>query len=157
MDALVRAEGKKAAPFFTDLVKNKQGLLRWVSATRLVEILGKPGFKYVASGLPVEMDSYPGVDKASLKEDTQYFCNMYQGEMKDAEVDSVDSELTWGMQSSRWPARLLALQCARIFQAKALTDEIGKLESDSQSIPGWGERATIGGIAKDIREALSKS
>lgn len=157
MDALVRAEGKRASPFFTELVKNEQGLLRWVSATRLVEIMGKSGFKYVAAGLPVEMDSYPPVDKASLKEDTTYFCNMYQGEMKDKEVESVSDQLGWGLESSRWPARLLALQCARVFQAKDLKDQISKLESDDQSIPGWGERTTIGDIAESVLEDLNKS
>lgn len=157
MDALVRIEGEKAAPFFSDLVKNKSGLLRWVSATRLVEVMGKPAFTYVSTGLPVEMDSYPAADSSDIQENTQYFCKMYHGEMKDQKVSSVSDQLGGGLKSSRWPARMLALQCARIFKASDLEAQISKLTSDRQPLPGWGEEKTIGGLATEVLEALSKS
>lgn len=157
MDAMVRNEGERAAPFFTDLVKNRSGLLRWVSATRLVEVLGKPAFTYVAKGLPVEMDSYPGVEETGLKENTQYFCKMYHGEMKDNDVSTVDGQLTRGLSSSRWPARVLALQCARTFKAADLKDKIAELKDDNQKIPGWGEETSIGDLANSVLEELSKS
>ncbi|QDG52509.1 hypothetical protein FIV42_17745 [Persicimonas caeni] len=157
MDALVRIEGEKAAPFFSDLVKNRSGLLRWVSATRLVEVMGKPAFTYVAAGLPVEMDSYPTADSKDLVENTQYFCKMYHGEMKDEKVESVSDQLTRGLNSSRWPARMLALQCARIFKADDLKDQISALTSDRQGLPGWGEKKTVGDLASEVLEELSKS
>ncbi len=157
MDALVRIEGEKAAPFFSDLVKNKGGLLRWVSATRLVEVMGKPAFRYVSVGLPVEMDTYPPVEETGLEENTQYFCKMYAGEMKDKEVESVADQLQGGLQSSRWPARVLALQCARIIKASDLKGQISQLKSDRQSVPGWGEEKTVGDLATEVLEALSKS
>lgn len=157
MDALVRIEGEKAAPFFSDLVKNKSGLLRWVSATRLVEVMGKPAFTYVSTGLPVEMETYPASDSADLKENTQYFCNMYHGEMTDQKVESVSDQLSRGLRSSRWPARMLALQCARKFNASDLEEQISTMTSDSQALPGWGEEMTIGDLASKTLEELSKS
>jgi RNase H-fold protein (predicted Holliday junction resolvase) len=157
MDALVRNEGERAAPFFSDLVKNQKGLLRWVAATRLVEVMGKPAFTYVATGLPVEMDSYPSSDKASLHDDTKYFCKMYQGEMGDAGISSVSDQIKRGLTSSRWPARMLALQCARIFKAKDLQDQISALSEERQSLPGWGDKKTVGDLADEVLQELSKS
>ncbi len=157
MGAMVKAAGEHAAPFFSDLVKNKSGQLRWVSATRLVDVMGKAAFTYVGMGLPVEMDSYPGVDATDLKENVQYFCRMYQGAMKDAGVSSVDDQFARGLKSSRWPARVLALQCAGIFKTTKLKDQIAKLQSDKQKIPGWGKQTSVGDIAKDVLEELSKT
>jgi hypothetical protein len=157
MDALVRNEGERAAPFFSDLVKNEKGLLRWVAATRLVEVMGKPAFTYVATGLPVEMDTYPPTEKASLRDDSQYFCKMYHGEMGDAGIKSVSDQIKRGLNSSRWPARMLGLQCARVFKATDLREDISALTSESQIIPGWGEETTIGDFASEVLEELSKS
>ncbi len=157
MNALVRVQGERATPFFADLVKNRQGTLRWVAATRIVEVMQKPAFLNVATGLPVEMDSYPPVDEDGLKSDTAYFCNMYHGEMEDNEIDSVSDQLTRGLDSSRWPARVLALRCAHVFKAKDLTDKIESLTDDSQKIPGWGETKTIGELAEEVLEALNKA
>lgn len=157
MDALVRVRGERAAPFFSDLLKTRSGLIRWVAATHVAEILGKPAFSYVSTALPVEMDTYPGVEDDGLKENTEYFCNMYKGEMDDMDVSSVDDQLSRGLESSRWPARLLALQCAEIFDSSELLDAVKSLENDRQQVPGWGEQTTIGAIAKGVAEALSKS
>jgi hypothetical protein len=156
MDALVRIEGERAAPFFSDLVKNEKGLLRWVSATRLVEVMGKPSFTYVATGLPVEMDTYPSSDEASLRDDTQYFCKMYHGEMNDAGISSVSDQIARGLASSRWPARVLGLQCARVFKSTDLKDAVSELTSDTQSVPGWGEETSVGDLATEVLEELSK-
>ncbi|MFP4599391.1 MAG: hypothetical protein ACLFVJ_14125 [Persicimonas sp.] len=157
MNALVRVQGERATPFFADLVKNRQGTLRWVAATRIVEVMQKPAFLNVATGLPVEMDSYPPVDEDGLKSETAYFCNMYHGEMEDNEISSVSDQLTRGLESNRWPARVLALRCAQVFKAKDLTEKIEALKNDSQKIPGWGEAKTIGQLADETLEALTKA
>lgn len=157
MDALVRARGERAAPFFSDLVKTRSGLIRWVAATHLVEILGKPGFAHVSTALPVELDTYPDENSTDLKENVEYFCNMYKGEMADAGVKSAEDQVSRALGSARWPARVLALQCAELFQYTGLRDEVLKLKGDRQYVPGWGARTTVGEIATGVAEKLSKS
>lgn len=157
MNALVRVQGERAAPFFGDLVNERQGTLRWVAATRLVEVMGKPAFQNVSSNLPLETDAYPSTDDEALKKDVTYFCNMYNTQMDKQEVSSVSGQLQRGLDSDRWPARLLAIQCAPKFEANDLEDAISELTSDTQQVPGWGKTITIGELAEDALDELSKS
>lgn len=157
MNALVRNEGDRSAPFFSDLVKERQGTLRWVSATRIIEVMGKPGFSNVASSLPVETDAYDTEEEGALTEDVTYFCNMYHTEMDKEDVSSVSDQLEKGLESSRWPARMLAIQCARNFEADELKEGIEELTSDDQQLPNWDEPTTVGDLAEETLEALSES
>jgi hypothetical protein len=157
MNALVENEGERSAPFFTDLVKTRKGLLRRVAATRLVEVLGKPAFSYVATGLPIEMDAYPPVEEDSFREDLAYFCNLYHSEMQENEVSSVDDQLRRGLSSNRWPAKALALQCARKFKSVELKADIEKLSSDEQKLPGFGGETSVGELADEVLDELSKT
>ncbi|MFW5968561.1 MAG: hypothetical protein ACOCV2_13640 [Persicimonas sp.] len=157
MNALVRNEDERATPFFSDLVKERTGTLRWVSATRIIEVMGKPGFSNVASSLPVETDAYDTDEEGALTEDVTYFCNMYHTTMEKEEIDSVSDQLKKGLESSRWPARMLAIQCARKFEASDLKEQIEELTSDDQQLPSWDEPTTVGDLAEETLEALSDS
>jgi hypothetical protein len=77
--------------------------------------------------------------------------------MKKTGVTTVADQLTRGLESSRWPARVLALQCAATFKYADLIEQVAELKSDRQQIPGWGERTTVGEIARSVMESLTKS
>ncbi|MFW5968900.1 MAG: hypothetical protein ACOCV2_15355, partial [Persicimonas sp.] len=157
MNALVRNDGERSAPFFSDLVKEEQGTIRWVSATRIIEVMGKPGFSNVASSLPVETDAYDTDEEGALTEDVTYFCNMYNTEMEKADVSSVTDQLKRGLDSSRWPARMLAVKCVGTFKASDLKEKVEELTSDTQQLPNWDEPTTLGDLAEETLEALSES
>ena len=157
MEAILRIQGNKATPYFANLVKTKEGLLRWVAAQRLIESRGKPGFLNVALSLPLEMETYPSTDKKTFKEDTKVFCNSFKSEMGDVDVTDVSSELKRALENDRWPAQVIGLQCARTFQAKSLSDSIDALTSSRQKLPGWGESMTVGELAKQVKKDLSDS
>ena len=157
MEAILRIEGSKATGYFAKLVETKSGLKRWVAAQRLLESRGKPAFLNVAMSLPLEMDTYPPVDKEDFKKDTQVFCNAFKSEMKELEVEDVSTELQRALENDRWPAQVLGLQCTRTFQAKELSDSIDALTSSRQKIPGWGESMTVGKLAKEVEKDLSDS
>lgn len=157
MDSLVRVQGQRATPFFSDLVANRGGLIRWVSATHIAEIQGKSGLAFVSTALPVEMDTYPGQDSEELKENVLYFCKMFQGEMTKRASTGVHDEIKKSLESSRWPARVLGLKCAEIFEAGELREQVDALKSNRQQVPGWGEATTVGDIATEVSANLSKS
>lgn len=157
MSSLVRVQGERASPFFSDLITKRNGLIRWVSATNIVEIMGKSGFTFVSTALPVEMDTYPGADSSELKGNITYFCKMYKGEMDKKGASSVSNEISKGLQSSRWPARVLALECAKTFKSNDLIEQVNELKSNKQQVPGWGEKTTVGDIANEVAADLSKS
>ncbi|MGM0554911.1 MAG: hypothetical protein ACQEVA_00845 [Myxococcota bacterium] len=162
MEAILRIEGPKSTRFFTDLVKNRSGMLRWVAAQRLLESRGKDGFINAAYALPIEMDSYPTGEEGEgdqFKSDTQIFCNAFKSELADNEVPQEEAIplIKRGLENDRWPAQVLSLQCARTFQAKSLSDSVEALTSGKQEIPAWGEDITVGELAKRVKESLSES
>lgn len=156
MDALVRVQDRRAAPFFSDLIGKRGGQIRWVAADRISEVLGKPAFTFVSTALPVEMDTYPGQDSEGFKKEATGYCGLYKAKMAKAGTTDVSDELKKGLESARWPARVLGLKCAEVFKSTDLAADVDALKSDRQQVPGWGEATTVGAIATEVAATLSK-
>jgi hypothetical protein len=162
MEAILRIEGPRSTQFFTDLVKNRSGMIRWVAAQRLLESRGKDGFINAAYALPIEMDSYPTGEDGEpdqFKSDTQFLCNALKTELEENEVDEKEAFplIKRGLENDRWPAQVVSLQCARTFKAKSLSDSVEALTSSKQDIPAWGEDITVGELAERVKKSLSES
>ncbi len=152
MDAIVRIQGEKATPFFSEVVRKQTGLLRWVAAQRIIELRGKAGILVAANALPLEADAYTAED---LKKETEFLCNFISTEMKEQGVDSIASELTRGLQSERWPVQVVSLRCAEIAKETAVKADVEKLSSSKTSLPGWGEaKMTVGQFASEVSAKL---
>ncbi len=153
MDALVRAKGAKATPFFAELVTKEKGLMRWVSAQRIVELRGKTGILVAAKALPIEHEAYEGED---LQKEMEITCNFISTEMPKLDVDNIDNELKQGLKSDRWPAQVLALKCAEIGKSAGVKADVEALKSSKTAIPNWGEddKMTIGKLAEEVAGKL---
>lgn len=152
MDAIVRAQGERATGIFTDLVGTQEGLLRWVSAQRLIEIRGKAGILVAANALPLETGVYANED---LNEETEIFCNFVSTEMKELNVTTIADVLERGLDSERWPTRMVALRCAEIAKVSELKAKIDGMTKDRTAIAPWdGGKTTLGDLATQASAAL---
>lgn len=151
MDAVVRAQGEKSTAFFSDMVSTQKGLLRWVAAQRLIEIRGKAGILVAANALPLDAQAFAGED---LQKETEIFCNFVSTEMKELGVSTISDVLTRGLESERWPARLLSLRCVETSKATDLKRVVEGLTADKTSI-AWGEgTTTLGKLATEVAAGL---
>ena len=112
MDIYARSMGEKATPLFAKLVAEKDGLLRWVAATRLIEIRGKSGVLAAAKALPLEPASYAKPEPDSFKKESEIFCNFVDTELKEQGIETAEDVVKNLLQSERWPAQVLGLRCA---------------------------------------------
>jgi len=152
MDAIVRIQGEKATPFFSEVVRNQSGLLRWVAAQRIIELRGKAGILVAANALPLESAAYSDED---LQKESEFLCNFISTEMKDQGVDSIAPELTRGLQSERWPVQVISLRCAEIAKEATVKGDVENLKSSKTSLPGWGDsKMTIGKFAGEVAAKL---
>lgn len=153
MDALVRAKGAKATPFFADLVTKEKGLMRWVSAQRIIELRGKTGILVAAKALPLESSAYEGEE---LLKEMEITCNFISTEMPKLDIKNIDNELKQGLKSDRWPAQVMALKCAEIGKAAGVKADVEALKSSKTAIPNWGEddKMTVGKLATEVAGSL---
>lgn len=151
MDAVVRAQGEKSTAFFSDMVSTQTGLLRWVAAQRLIEVRGKAGILVAANALPLDTQSYAGED---LQKESEIFCNFVSTEMKELGVTTISDVLTRGLESERWPARLVSLRCIEISKASDLKGAVEAMKADKTSL-AWGEgTTTLGKLATEVAAGL---
>ena len=146
MDSYTRIMKDRAAPLFSKLVAEKSGLLRWVSATRLIEIRGKAGALAAAQALPLEADTYSEPEDDSFEKESEIFCNFVNSELKSQDVDAVPLVKQF-LGSNRWPVRVLGVRCAKTTDAKALKDDLLAMKKDKTYLPGWGDKTTLGELA----------
>lgn len=155
MDVYIKALGDRATPLLAQLVTEKKGLLRWVSATRLIEIRGKPGVLAAAKALPLEGDRYSDDDKHALEKESEIFCNFVDTELKEKGVESAGDVVANMLSSERWPVQMLGLQCARVTREAGAKEAVEALTKDRTVIPHWGkEKKTIGELATDVSSSL---
>lgn len=155
MDVYVRSMGDKATPFFVKLITEKDGLLRWVSATRLIELRGKAGVLAAAKALPLEKESYARPEEDSFKKRSEVFCNFVNTLLKEQGLENADDVVINLLQSDRWPAQVLGLRCAGVTKAEAAKPQVDALEKSKDTIPGWGEKKTIGDLAEQVSGELA--
>jgi len=152
MDAIVRNMGDRSTGIFSDLVGSQEGLLRWVSAQRLIEIRGKAGILLAANALPLDSKAYANED---LEKETEIFCNFVSTEMKELNVTTISDVLARGLESDRWPTRLVSIRCAQISGATDLKSTIAGMSKDRTAIAPWGGgKTTLGMIASESAAAL---
>ncbi|MEZ4462798.1 MAG: hypothetical protein R3E66_24340 [bacterium] len=152
MDAIVRIQGEKATPFFAEVVRTQNGLLRWVAAQRIIELRGKAGILVAANALPLEFEAYADED---LKKETEFLCNFISTEMKEQGVDSISTELKRALESERWPVRVVALRCAEITQDKSIKSNVEALSGSKDALPAFGDaKMTIGKFASEVAGKL---
>ncbi|MDX1584380.1 MAG: hypothetical protein R3338_12350, partial [Thermoanaerobaculia bacterium] len=154
MDVYVKSMGDRATPFFVKLVDEKSGLLRWVAATRLIEIRGKAGVLAAAKALPLEPETYAEPKDDSFKKESEIFCNFVSTELKEQGVDSADDIVANLLKSDRWPAQVLGLRCAEITASSSAKPLVDELTSSKTMLPGWGEKKTMGELASEVSSAL---
>ncbi|MFU8807148.1 MAG: hypothetical protein ACNA8W_25290, partial [Bradymonadaceae bacterium] len=153
MLAMIKIQGERSATFLITTITEKEGLLRWVAANRLITLRGKPGLLNIALALPLETDSY-GKD---FQKDVRQLCNLFTTEMKAQEVTVVSDVLGRALENSRWPAQVLGLKCAVTSKATDLQPAVAALKKNRQQIPGWENNKTIGQLADDVEKALAAS
>lgn len=153
MDAIVRIEGDRATSYFADLVGSQKGLMRWVSLQRLIEIRGKAGILAAQNALPLDPSDYDGED---LEKENEITCNFISTEMAEQGVDDVSTELKRGLQSPRWPAKVMSLKCVQVMGVDSLKADVESLTASRDKVPGWGEagETTLGAIAKETLEKI---
>lgn len=154
IDVYVRAMGDRATPFFVKMVSEKSGLLRWVAATRLIEIRGKAGVLAAAKALPLEPDTYAVPEDDSFKKESEIFCNFVSTELKKQGIESADDVVANLLKSNRWPVQVLGLRCAEITEASATKPLVEELVKDKTGLPGWGDGKTMGELATDVAATL---
>lgn len=153
MDVYTRIMKERAGPLFAKLVSEKTGLLRWVSATRLIEVRGKAGALAAANALPLEADTYDEPEDDAFKKESEIFCNFVNSELRSQDVDPTDVAKQF-LASSRWPVQVLGVQCAKTTGANALKADLEAMAKDKTSLPGWGEKKTLGQLASEIAADL---
>lgn len=153
MDALVRIQGPKSTSLFSELVSKRKGLIRWVSATRLIEVRGKSGILLAAKALPVDINAYE-LKEGTLEKESGIFCNFVDTEMKERKVKDISDILKRGLESNRWPVKMLALRCIEISKQNQLKTNASALINDKTPLEGFKDVKTIGQLAKKVVNTL---
>jgi hypothetical protein len=164
MEAIKNIQGPRAVNFFTELISEEKGKLRWAAVNDLIAIRGKGGILSAATALPLEKDTYAYPDEDSFKKDSEWFANFVAGEMKDADVTTISSTLVRALESERWPVQVLGLTTARAAHQKNLLGDgadkvrkaVNNLTSSRTEVPGWGEAKRVGEIAHNTADVLEK-
>lgn len=152
MDAVVRTQGEKATPFFSEVVRTQKGLLRWVAAQRIIEVRGKAGILIAANAMPLEYEAY---EPEELKKESEFLCNFISTEMKEQGVDSVSAEIKRGLESERWPVKAIALRCAEITKDASVKAEVSALAASKDHLGGFGDaKMTVGKFASEVAAKL---
>lgn len=159
VEAIKRTLDERATPYFTQLVTERKGMLRWVAAQTLIDLRGKPGLLTVASALPLETEAYPPVDDKAFQQDSRFICNHLKNVMEEQGVADVSDVVGRALEKERWPVQVIGLQCASVFQTTDLKPKVEALTDDDTPVPGWGEETTVGEIAqkalKDLETAAA--
>ena len=156
MEVYARSMGDRATPFFAKLVAEKDGLLRWVAATRLIETRGKSGVLVAAKALPLETESYSKPKDDSFKTESEIFCNFVDTELKEQGLETAEDVVKNLIESERWPARVLGIRCAGVTKEKSAVPMLEALKKDKTQIPGWGGKKTVAELAKETAAELEK-
>ena len=155
MDAYVRIQGPLATGFLGELVKNRQDRMRSTAFTRLLELRGEPGLLQAVNALPLETDAYPTEGRYTLENDSKYYCNIAESELKKQGVEDIKPIMERMLKMNRWPAQVIALRCVETNKWSDLKPQVAELEESDQPVPGWGEEGTtVGDIAEDVGETL---
>ncbi|MBA2661547.1 MAG: hypothetical protein H0U74_04585 [Bradymonadaceae bacterium] len=155
MTLLVKIQGERAAAYLGRVITEKEGLLRWVAANRVIELRGKAGFLSISNALPLETQSYAVPAADSFKKDLVQICNLFSTEMVKEGVTSVSDVLKRALETNRWPAQVMALKCAETTRASDVADSVDALRKSKLAIPGWGEPMTVGQLATQVHAALT--
>ncbi|MFB6375486.1 MAG: hypothetical protein ABEN55_20750, partial [Bradymonadaceae bacterium] len=107
MEAVKKIRGERAANFFTTVITEEKGKLRWAAVNDLISLRGKGGILGAATALPLEKDTYAHPEEDSFKKDAEWFANFVGSEMKDAEVSTLSNTLVRALESDRWPVQVL--------------------------------------------------
>ncbi len=164
MEAIKSIQGPRSVNFFSELISEHKGDLRWAAVNDLISIRGKGGILTAATALPLDKESYAHPEDDSFKKDSEWFANFVAGEMKDADVSTIAPTLVRALESERWPVQVLGLQTARAAHDKELlgdgADKVGEavqaLTSSRTEIPGWGETKRVGQLAHETADSLEK-
>ncbi len=154
MDILVKIQGPKSTSLLSELASKRKGLIRWVSATRLIEVRGKSGILLAAKALPLDPAQYDLSKDDALKKESEIFCNFVDTEMKKQKVTDISGVLKRGLSSNRWPVKMLALRCVEISKQSKLKAEVEALTSDDTALNGFKDLASIGDLAKSVAAKL---
>ena len=156
MDAYVRIKGPAATSKLDELVSKRSDVMRSVAFTRLIELRGEAGVTRAANALPLEVEAYPTEGDYTFAKDAPYLCNIIDTELQTThQVEDEKPVLKKMLTSSRWPAQVIAMECARKNKWADWKPEIEALAGNEQVVPGWSEEgATVGSIAQAIAAEL---
>lgn len=182
MEAVKKIQGPKATEYFSKLIRENPGSLRWAAVNDLIKIRGKAGILTAAKSLPRDKEQYEKEAETgkTFSENARWFARFSIGEMIKGDVSSVSNILVRALESDGWPVQVLGLtttsravtcatkpkECGEGQKAKKETqDLIGEewgevqkavenLSSSRESIPAWGEDKTVGELADSVAEAM---
>lgn len=129
-----------------ELAEHQTGALRWSAISRLLEEKGVEALPEIAAALPADEAAYDVGDR-SLDNFSRAVCRDAQRAAESEDLEAVDEVLTSLMDEDHWPGQLLALQCAQIFEAQQLRDDIQQLQDNSTTIPHLEAGDTVGELA----------
>lgn len=156
MDTYIRIKGPASTAKLNELVAKRQDVMRSVAFTRLIEVRGEAGVIQGATALPLELEAYPTTGDNTLEKDAAYMCNIIKSELeKTHKVKDHKPVVKKMLDSSRWPAQAIAIQCAKQEKWADWKPAIEALVESQQIVPGWGvEGTTLGSIAQDTATSL---
>jgi hypothetical protein len=165
MEALKKLRGERATTFFSKLIREEKGKLRWAAVDDMIVIRGKAGLLSAATSMPIEKTSYAYPDEDSFKKDANYFGSRIVDEMNSRDVSTISNTVTRALESERWPVQVLGLAVAKQAHSKGdlikdghdkVLKAVKALTSSRESIPGWGEEMRVGELAHEVADFLEK-
>jgi len=185
METVKKIQGPKATEYFSKLIRENPGTLRWAAVNDLVKIRGKAGILTAAKSLPLDKEQYEKEAESgkTFAENARWFGRFTVGEMINSDVSSISTILIRALESEGWPVQVLGLattsravtcatkpkECGEGDQGKKQTQDllgedwgdvheaIENLSSSRETIPAWGEDKTVGELAESVAGAMDEA
>lgn len=154
IDTYGEVNGADSVEFFARVVAEKQGVLRWAAANSIIDAKKVQGLVDLGRALPTDTGAYTSSPPDFLNRRITQICNYIATIIEREGIEDYESAIGETLALGTWPAQLLGIQCAARHDVKSLKEEISKLGTSRQQIPAWGERKTLGQLAREASSGL---
>ena len=155
LDTIATAVGPDAAPFLSRVIAERRGILRWASANALLDAKKTSGLVDIAAALPADSGSYDTTRDGDFRRYVEQICNYYALMAEREGIEDSHEPILEILAMDTWPAQTIGLECASRSQVVAARERVQELTAQSQQLPGWGERQTLGQFATSTYQSLS--
>lgn len=148
--------GEEGHEMLMEIIENETAQVRWTAISRLLEQEGITMLGDIAEALPADEDAYQADGDRSLDQYTRAVCADARRAAESEDVEGASQIFTDLLDQDHWPATTLALQCATVFEATDIREDIAALDDDSTSLPHWNTGDNIGEFATIVGEVLDE-